>query len=256
MAMHAKSGGNIEVMGVMQGKVQGDTFVVIDAFALPVEGTETRVNAAAEANEYMVDFLESAKAAGRQEHVVGWYHSHPGYGCWLSGIDVGTQMTNQRYQEPFLAIVVDPHRTVASGKVEIGAFRTYPEGYRPPGGGPSEYQTIPLDKVEDFGVHAAQYYPLEVSFFKSALDGALLDALWGKYWVSTLSSSPLAATRELAAGQLADVARKLEAAEAAAAGSARLGRFLLPGDRKKGERRCRVLGASLPSLYVALITLL
>ncbi len=61
MAMHAKSGGNIEVMGVMQGKVQGDSFIVIDAFALPVEGTETRVNAQAEAYEYMVDFLESNK---------------------------------------------------------------------------------------------------------------------------------------------------------------------------------------------------
>ena len=34
-----------QVMGLMQGKVQGDTFVVIDSFALPVEGTETRVNA-------------------------------------------------------------------------------------------------------------------------------------------------------------------------------------------------------------------
>ena len=59
--------------------------------------------------------------------MVGWYHSHPGYGCWLSGIDVGTQMTQQQYQDPFLAIVVDPHRTIAAGKVEIGAFRTYPE---------------------------------------------------------------------------------------------------------------------------------
>ena len=59
--------------------------------------------------------------------MVGWYHSHPGYGCWLSGIDVGTQATQQQYQEPFLAIVIDPHRTIAAGKVEIGAFRTYPE---------------------------------------------------------------------------------------------------------------------------------
>ncbi len=59
--------------------------------------------------------------------MVGWYHSHPGYGCWLSGIDVGTQSIQQQYQEPFLAIVVDPHRTIAAGKVEIGAFRTYPE---------------------------------------------------------------------------------------------------------------------------------
>lgn len=31
----------------MQGKVQGDTFIVLDSFALPVEGTETRVNAQA-----------------------------------------------------------------------------------------------------------------------------------------------------------------------------------------------------------------
>ena len=59
MAMHAKSGGNIEIMGMLYGKVQGDTFIVIDAFALPVEGTETRVNAQAEAYEYMVDFAET-----------------------------------------------------------------------------------------------------------------------------------------------------------------------------------------------------
>jgi len=38
MAMHCRSGGDIEVMGLMQGKVAGDTFIVIDTFALPVEG--------------------------------------------------------------------------------------------------------------------------------------------------------------------------------------------------------------------------
>jgi proteasome lid subunit RPN8/RPN11 len=42
----------------------------------------------------------------RHENVVGWYHSHPGYGCWLSGIDVATQKTNQMFQDPFLAVVV------------------------------------------------------------------------------------------------------------------------------------------------------
>ena len=94
--------------------------------------------------------------AGRPENVVGWYHSHPGYGCWLSGIDVNTQMQNQKYQEPFLAVVIDPTRTVSAGKVEIGAFRTYPEGYKPADEPPSEYQTIPLNKIEDFGVHCKQ----------------------------------------------------------------------------------------------------
>ena len=94
--------------------------------------------------------------AGRLENVVGWYHSHPGYGCWLSGIDVSTQMLNQQFQEPFLAVVIDPTRTVSAGKVEIGAFRTYPEGYKPPDEPVSEYQTIPLNKIEDFGVHCKQ----------------------------------------------------------------------------------------------------
>lgn len=50
-----------QVMGLMQGKVQGDSFVVIDSFALPVEGTETRVNAQAEGYEYMVDFQGTTK---------------------------------------------------------------------------------------------------------------------------------------------------------------------------------------------------
>ena len=35
--------------------------VVMDAFALPVEGTETRVNAQAQGYEYMTAYIESAK---------------------------------------------------------------------------------------------------------------------------------------------------------------------------------------------------
>ena len=58
MVMHARSGdGTLEVMGIMMGKVQGDTIIVMDAFALPVHGTETRVNAGVEANEYMVEYI-------------------------------------------------------------------------------------------------------------------------------------------------------------------------------------------------------
>jgi hypothetical protein len=36
-----------------------------------------------------------------------------------------------------------------------------------------------------------RYYPLDISFFKSSLDSHLLALLWNKYWISTLSSSPL-----------------------------------------------------------------
>ncbi|PNT62040.1 COP9 signalosome complex subunit 5a [Brachypodium distachyon] len=231
MVVHARSGGTIEIMGLMQGKVDGDTMVVMDAFALPVEGTETRVNAQADAYEYMVDYSTINKQAGRLENVIGWYHSHPGYGCWLSGIDVSTQMLNQTYQEPFLAVVIDPTRTVSAGKVEIGAFRTYPKDYKPPDDPISEYQTIPLNKIEDFGVHCKQYYPLDITYFKSSLDSHLLDLLWNKYWVNTLSSSPLLGNRDYVAGQIFDLADKLEQAEGQLAHS-RFG-MLMSSQRKK-----------------------
>jgi COP9 signalosome complex subunit 5 len=115
-------------MGLMQGKVIDNSLVIMDSFALPVQGTETRVNAANEANEYMVEYIDKSERvrprltadasvlsysltprfhqAGRLENAIGWYHSHPGYGCWLSGIDVNTQMNNQKFQDPFVAVVV------------------------------------------------------------------------------------------------------------------------------------------------------
>ena len=79
------------------------------------------------------------------------------------------------------------------------------QGYKPPDAAPSEYQTIPLNKIEDFGVHSDRYYPLEISYFKSSLDSYMLDLLWNKYWVNTLSSSPLLGTRDLRTGQIADI---------------------------------------------------
>lgn len=45
----------------MLGKVDGPTMFVMDSFALPVEGTETRVNAQAQAYEYMTAYVEAAK---------------------------------------------------------------------------------------------------------------------------------------------------------------------------------------------------
>lgn len=61
MVMHARSGGTLEVMGLLLGKVDANTMIVMDSFALPVEGTETRVNAQAQAYEYMTAYIEAAK---------------------------------------------------------------------------------------------------------------------------------------------------------------------------------------------------
>ena len=219
MTMHARSGGDLEVMGLMQGYVEGDTFVVTDAFRLPVEGTETRVNAQGEANEYLVEYLNLCRAQGRQENVVGWYHSHPGYGCWLSGIDVETEAMQQQWQDPFLAVVIDPDRTISAGKVDIGAFRTYPTTYKPDGSSVAAdgLQAVPLAKAAEFGAHANRYYSLEVSHFKSTLDSHLLELLWHKYWVQTLSQSPLLTNRDFGSKQMLDLSSKIREATTAVA---------------------------------------
>jgi len=216
MVMHARSGGSLEIMGLMLGKIEAHTFVVTDSLRLPVEGTETRVNAQDEANEYMVEFLARAREQGQCDNAVGWYHSHPGYGCWLSGIDVNTQKTQQMFQDPFCAIVIDPDRTVSAGKVEIGAFRTFTEEYveeeakKGTAAAKSDDQSIPLGKIDDFGAHAAHYYALDVSHYKSSLDTKILEALWNKYWVQTLSSSPLISNRDYGTNQIRDLARKIQ----------------------------------------------
>ncbi|GJN01489.1 hypothetical protein PR202_ga18759 [Eleusine coracana subsp. coracana] len=182
MVVHARAGGTIEVMGLMQGKCEGDAIIVMDAFALPVEGTETRVNAQADAYEYMVEY---------------------------------STINKQILQGLFPA-----------GKVEIGAFRTYPKDYKPPDEPVSEYQTIPLNKIEDFGVHCKQYYSLDITYFKSSLDSHLLDLLWNKYWVKHIVFITTSGQQGLS--------DKLEQAEGQLAHS-RFGGMIMPSQRKKEQ---------------------
>lgn len=42
----------------------------MDAFALPVEGTETRVNAQSQAYEYMTAYMESATEVGKSSFAI------------------------------------------------------------------------------------------------------------------------------------------------------------------------------------------
>ncbi|KAI0976033.1 JAB1/Mov34/MPN/PAD-1 ubiquitin protease-domain-containing protein [Xylaria arbuscula] len=246
MVMHARSGGSIEVMGLMQGYTDGDTIVVTDAFGLPVEGTETRVNAQDDANEYMIEFLRLSREQGsREENVVGWYHSHPGYGCWLSGIDVGTEQMQQKFNDPFVAVVIDPDRTISAGRVEIGAFRTFPENYEATTAAKTSSSlaaigaenvdnaktSVPLAKAEDFGAHASKYYALEVSHFKSTLDTHLLTLLWSKYWVQTLSQNPLLTNRDFGNKQMFDLSSKIRQTTALVQNGSR-GAGLFQGTKK------------------------
>ena len=96
----------MEVMGLMLGEFFDEyTVVAKDVFAMPQSGTGVaattvagpklsrcapQVSVEAVDPVFQMKMLEMLKQTGRPEMVVGWYHSHPGFGCWLSGTDVET----------------------------------------------------------------------------------------------------------------------------------------------------------------------
>lgn len=172
MLKHGRAGVPMEVMGLMLGEfVDEYTVRVVDVFAMPQSGTvcalgglvqglwilltrwlltrwEPSQGVSVEAVDpvFQAKMLDMLRQTGRPEMVVGWYHSHPGFGCWLSGVDVNTQQV--RLTLPFsphgdayrclsplsfiqsfealnpraVAVVVDPIQSV-KGKVVIDAFR-------------------------------------------------------------------------------------------------------------------------------------
>jgi COP9 signalosome complex subunit 5 len=72
-----ENGISFEVMGLIVGKPEGDTLIVMDAYPLPVKGAENTVVAdAPEVQEYMVSLSDALERA-RPERFCGWYHSHP-----------------------------------------------------------------------------------------------------------------------------------------------------------------------------------
>ncbi|KAJ2460326.1 multicatalytic endopeptidase [Coemansia sp. RSA 2424] len=121
MLKHGRAGVPMEVMGLMLGEfIDEYTVRVVDVFAMPQSGTGVSVEAIDEA--YQAAMMEMLKQTGRAESVVGWYHSHPGFGCWLSNVDISTQQAFERLNSRAVAVVVDPIQSVR-GKVVIDAFR-------------------------------------------------------------------------------------------------------------------------------------
>ena len=148
MLKHGRAGVPMEVMGLMLGQFVDDyTITCVDVFAMPQVRASCRlflspfppphltirspfalsqhgtgVSVEAVDPVFQTNMLDMLKQTGRAEMVVGWYHSHPGFGCWLSGVDMATQTSFEQLNQRAVAVVVDPVQSV-KGKVVIDAFR-------------------------------------------------------------------------------------------------------------------------------------
>ena len=122
MLKHARSGIPFEVMGLMVGEIHDDyTITVVDVFSMPQKGTTISVESVDPV--FQQQFMDMMKQVGRDLMCVGWYHSRPGFGPWLSGTDVETQKSQEMLNPRAVAVVVDPVQSV-KGKVVIDAFRS------------------------------------------------------------------------------------------------------------------------------------
>jgi Predicted metal-dependent protease of the PAD1/JAB1 superfamily len=120
MIHHAESGGTTEVMGLMLGNVYQDSD---GRYAV----TERIVTSKLIADEKSVKFDENDltslfESIGdlKGSVVTGWYHSHPGFGCFLSETDIRTHAGIFNGECAF-ALVIDPIRQ------EIKAFDSTPD---------------------------------------------------------------------------------------------------------------------------------
>merc|ERR1719174_1789774 len=179
----------MEVMGLMLGEfVDEYTVRVIDVFAMPQSGTGVSVEAVDPV--FQAKMLDMLKQTGRPEMVVGWYHSHPGFGCWLSGVDINTQQSFEALSDRAVAVVVDPIQSV-KGKVVIDAFRLINPNMMVLGQEPRQTTSV-LGHLQKPSIQAlihglnGHYYSIAINYRKNELEQRMLMNLNKKSWVDGL----------------------------------------------------------------------
>ncbi|KAJ8508825.1 hypothetical protein ON010_g18833 [Phytophthora cinnamomi] len=185
MLKHGRAGVPMEVMGLMLGEFVDDyTVNCIDVFAMPQSGTGVSVEAVDPV--FQMKMLEMLKQTGRAEMVVGWYHSHPGFGCWLSGVDINTQQSFEALNPRAVAVVVDPIQSV-KGKVVIDAFRLINPQLMMMGQEPRQ-TTSNIGHLNKPSIQALihglnrHYYSIAIDYRKNELEEQMLMNLHKKTW--------------------------------------------------------------------------
>ncbi|CAI4038719.1 hypothetical protein SMKI_06G0650 [Saccharomyces mikatae IFO 1815] len=208
MLKHGRAGVPMEVMGLMLGEFVDDyTVNVVDVFAMPQSGTGVSVEAVDDV--FQAKMMDMLKQTGRDQMVVGWYHSHPGFGCWLSSVDVNTQKSFEQLNSRAVAVVVDPIQSV-KGKVVIDAFRLIDTGALINNLEPRQTtsNTGLLNKANIQAlIHGLNrhYYSLNIDYHKTTQETKMLMNLHKEQWQSGLKmydyeekeESNLAATKSM-----------------------------------------------------------
>ncbi|KAK2744612.1 multicatalytic endopeptidase [Myotisia sp. PD_48] len=216
MLRHGRAGVPMEVMGLMLGDfVDEYTVRVVDVFAMPQSGTGVSVEAVDPV--FQTKMMEMLLQTGRPETVVGWYHSHPGFGCWLSSVDINTQQSFEQLTPRAVAVVVDPIQSV-KGKVVIDAFRlispqTLVMGHEP------RQTTSNLGHLNKPSIQALihglnrHYYSIGINYRKTGLEENMLMNLHKHVWTEALQMNDFKEERKQNIARLQDLVSLAEGYE-------------------------------------------
>ena len=122
--------------------------------------------------------------------VVGWYHSHPGFGCWLSSTDIQTQSSFEALNPRAVALVVDPIQSV-KGKVVIDCFRLINPQMIMLGQEPRQTTSV-IGHLQKPSIQALihglnrHYYSIVIDYRKNQLEEQMLMNLNKKNWTNGL----------------------------------------------------------------------
>jgi len=192
MLKHGRAGVPMEVMGLMLGEFIDDyTVRVVDVFSMPQSGNSVSVEAVDPV--FQTKMLDMLKQTGRPEMVVGWYHSHPGFGCWFSGTDINTQQSFEQLNPRAVGVVVDPIQSV-KGKVVIDCFRLINHQMLSLGHEPRQTTSNigHLNKPSITSlIHGLNrhYYSIAINYRKNDLEQKMLLNLGRKQWQDAMKLS-------------------------------------------------------------------
>jgi len=94
-----------EIIGILIGRVYDNLLVVTDVVSGDQISGSTRVKLDNETLAKIVDKIMKGEIDG---NILGWYHSHPGFGVFMSATDIATQQMLQQFSSKVAALVIDP----------------------------------------------------------------------------------------------------------------------------------------------------
>ncbi|MHA1985306.1 MAG: Mov34/MPN/PAD-1 family protein [Promethearchaeota archaeon] len=149
----------LEVSGIFIGKNEGDDVIVSETY--PIMHQELDKDAVIDQYKWSEEDMIIAsdielEAYERNEFIVGWWHSHPGFKVMMSHIDIRTTLSYQQNNPLAISLVFNPMRLIR--QIEIADKKGDPDKQlkNDPG-----FKIYRLDDVTS-GIEAS-YHPVEYS---------------------------------------------------------------------------------------------